>query len=192
MDARNLLSIHERFGEHKLKNYKTLSFLEYFVIYPFIKRIKTIRLLNYMPYNKKEAVRELEELIGYKPYAQKHGESQFTKFFQSYFLPVKFGYDKRIPHLSTLVMSGQMSRHEALEVLEQTSHTEKEINEDIEYFCKKLRITRDDFEHYLQSQNRSHDEFPNWNSRYKTLLFLRKFLRKIIPSKYQFFLNTSH
>lgn len=81
MDADNLYAIHNKFGERKFKNYKTIGVYELYFYYPFIKKMKTIRPLNFMPYIKSEALQELKQKIGYKEYARKHGESVFTKFF---------------------------------------------------------------------------------------------------------------
>ena len=130
MDANNLRAIHKKFGTKKLKTYKTIGFYELYFYYPFIKKMKTIRPLNFMPYIKREALQELKEKIGYKEYARKHGESVFTKFFQNYWLPMKFGYDKRKPHLSSLIVANQMTREEALKELAKPLYDEKELKED--------------------------------------------------------------
>lgn len=98
--------------------------------------MRTVRPLNYMPYDKEQALQELRDTVGYKPYARKHGESQFTKLFQNYYLPKKFGYDKRRPHLASLIVSGQMSRETALEKLEDPLYDLDELELDIAYFCK--------------------------------------------------------
>ena len=113
----NLRAIHKRYGERPLKQYKTISFFDYYLWYPFVKKMRTVRPLNYMPYVKAEALVELQQTVGYKPYPRKHGESLFTKLFQNYYLPTKFGYDKRRPHLSSLIVSGQLTRQEALAIL---------------------------------------------------------------------------
>ena len=84
MDAINLKSIHRLFGKRKLSEYKTISFFEYFFYYPFIKGMEVVCPLNFMPYNKDEALKFLKEKINYKEYGRKHGESRFTKFFQNY------------------------------------------------------------------------------------------------------------
>ena len=117
MDAINLRAIHRKFGSRKLKQYKTISFLQYYLYFPFIKGMRTFRPLNFMPYDKEQAIQELESKIGWRSYGRKHGESIFTKFFQNHYLPMKFGYDKRRPHLSSLIVSGQMSRVQAMAAL---------------------------------------------------------------------------
>ncbi|MEG2569086.1 MAG: N-acetyl sugar amidotransferase, partial [Acinetobacter sp.] len=114
MDAINLKDIHKKYGSRKLKNYPTISFFEYYFWYPFVKKMRVLRPLNYMHYDKSEALQELEEKVGYKPYPRKHGESIFTKWFQNHYLPEKFNMDKRRPHLSSLIVSGQITRDEAM------------------------------------------------------------------------------
>lgn len=171
MDAINLRAIHRRFGEHPLRQYKTISFFEYYVWYPFVKKMRTVRPLNYMPYDKAKALEELEGTVGYKPYARKHGESQFTKLFQNHYLPTKFGYDKRRPHLSSLIVSGQMTRDDALAKLAEPLYDPTELEIDIAYFCKKLRISRRQFDELLKAPSHSYSDFPNWDGRYR---FLKK------------------
>ena len=169
MDAINLHAIHRRYGKSRLKSYSTISFLQYYIWYPFIKGMRTIRPLNYMPFDKAKAVSELEASIGWRSYGCKHGESVFTKFFQNYYLPTKFGYDKRKPHLSSLVVSGQMTREEALLKLEEPLYDQNEIEMDIVYFCKKLRINRVEFDELMAIPVHHYTDFPNWEYRYRLL-----------------------
>jgi len=122
-----------------------------------------------MPFDKAKAVSELEASIGWRSYGCKHGESVFTKFFQNYYLPTKFGYDKRKPHLSSLVVSGQMTREEALLKLEEPLYDQNEIEMDIVYFCKKLRINRVEFDELMAIPVHHYTDFPNWEYRYRLL-----------------------
>lgn len=179
MDAINLKAIHREYGERKLHSYKTISFFQYYIWYPFVKKMRTVLPLNYMPYDKAKALEELERTVGYKPYARKHGESQFTKLFQNYYLPEKFGYDKRRPHLSSLIVSGQMTRDEALVKLAEPLYDADELEIDIAYFCKKLRITRCQFDELLKAPVRRHDEFPTWSGRYRLLKSIQLTLARI-------------
>ena len=169
MDAINLKAIHAKYGERPLKTYSTISFFDYYFWYPFVKKMRTVRPLNYKPYNKQEAVDELERTIGWRAYGRKHGESLFTKLFQNYYLPTKFGYDKRKPHLSSLIVSGQMSREEALIKLAEPLYDLQELEIDIAYFCKKLRITRQQFDEFLTGPTHHHADFANWDGRYRML-----------------------
>lgn len=167
MDVINLKAIHKRFGSRPLKTYSMISFFDYYFWFPFVKKMRTVRPLNYMPYVKADAIREMESTFGYRPYDRKHGESLFTKLFQNYYLPTKFGYDKRLPHLASLIVSGQMTRDEALQKLKEPLYDAFELEADITFFCKKLRISRTEFDNLLAAPNRRHTDFPTWDSRYR-------------------------
>ncbi|MCP5282485.1 MAG: N-acetyl sugar amidotransferase [Rhodoferax sp.] len=169
MDAINLRAIHKRFGERPLRTYSTIGFFDYFVWYPFVRKMRTARPLNFMPYDKQHAIDELEEKMGWRSYGRKHGESLFTKLFQNYYLPTKFGYDKRKPHYASLIVSGQMSRDEALAKLQEPLYDPKELEVDISYFCKKLRISRQQFDAFVAAPAHHYSDFPTWNSRYRML-----------------------
>lgn len=169
MDSINLKAIHRRYGERKLRSYKTISFSEYYFYYPLIKKMRTFRPLNFIPYDKKMAVEELREAIGWRDYGRKHGESLFTKVFQNDYLVRKYGYDKRKPHLSSLIVSGQMTREEALVELARPLYDPQEREIDLDYFCKKLRITRAEYEGFVDGHMSSYYDYANWEGRYKLL-----------------------
>lgn len=143
MDSRYILDIHQKHGTGKLKTFPTVSFYRRYIHYPFIKRMKVIKPLNYMPYNKQEAMKILEKEVGWKYYGGKHHESRFTKFFQSYYLPTRFGYDKRRAHLASQVMAGEITRAQALEEIKLPSYNVGMIEDDMEFVAKKLGITLD-------------------------------------------------
>lgn len=169
MDVINLKAIHRKFGEHRLESYSTISFFKLYIWYPFVKKMRTVRPLNYMPYDRAKAVAELESAIGWRSYSRKHGESLYTKLFQNYYLPRKFGYDKRRPHLSSLIVSGQMTREEALTKLEEPLYDPHELEIDIAYLCKKLRISRTQFDELMEVSIHHHMDFPTWDKRYRLL-----------------------
>ena len=183
MDADNLHGIHNKFGTKKLKNYKTIGFYELYFYYPFIKKMKTIRPLNFMPYIKSEALQELKDKVGYKEYARKHGESVFTKFFQNYWLPMKFGYDKRKIHFSSLIVAGQMSREEVLKELNKPLYDEKELKEDKEYIAKKLGVSNEEFEKILQMPSHKYSDFPNMTEKYNRMKKIQNFVSKLLGRK---------
>lgn len=172
MDAINLHAIHRKYGSRKLKQYKTISFFQYYFYFPFIKGMRTFRPLNYMPFDKQKAIAELEAKIGWRSYGRKHGESIFTKYFQNHYLPEKFGYDKRRPHLSSLIVSEQMTREQALEALTQPLYAADELARDTAYVASKLGLSVEDFEELLRAKPSSHLDFDNWEAR-------QKFVRKI-------------
>lgn len=165
MDAISLKAIHKRFGRTKLRSYDTISFFQYYFAFPFLRGLRTVRPLNFMPYNKATAVEELKQ-IGWKTYGRKHGESRFTKLYQNYYLPERFGFDKRRMHYSSMIVSGQMTREEGLEKMAEPLYEEAELQSDIAYFCKKLGISRAEFDEYLRQPVRGYEDFPNWDSRH--------------------------
>ena len=179
MDAVNLHAIHKKYGNMKLKNYKTINIFQYYLYYPFLYKMKTVRPLNYMNYNKTEALDFLKETVGYKEYSRKHGESVFTKFFQNYYLPMKFGYDKRRPHLSSMILSGQLSRNEALEELEKPLYDEGELKKDLAYISKKLQISIEELSNLIDAPGVQYSKFKNWDSNYSKLKYVQKFVEKV-------------
>ena len=182
MDAINLNAIHKQFGKRKLTHYKTISFIKYYFYYPFLKGMTVIRPLNFMPYHKGEALEVLKEKVGYKEYGRKHGESRFTKFFQNYYLPQKFNMDKRRPHLSSQILSGELTRDEALKELEKPLYDELglELQEDKAYIAKKLGISVDELDRLVQEKGHDYSEYPNWDSRYQFMLKVKNFVQKVL------------
>nr|WP_294995068.1 N-acetyl sugar amidotransferase [uncultured Sediminibacterium sp.] len=179
MDAINLKAIHKAFGKKPLLTYPTISLFEYYFFYPFVKKMRTVRLLNFINYNKKSAIQEMEAKIGWRNYGRKHGESIFTKLFQNYYQPTKFGYDKRLPHLSSLIVTGQVSRDEALKALGEPLYASDELENDIAYFCRKLDVTREEFDRFISDTPHHYTDFPNSDSRIALIRKLQKFLERI-------------
>jgi N-acetyl sugar amidotransferase len=162
MDLRHVKSIHRRFGSLPLRTFPTCSFLEYYLYYPFIRGMRVVRPLNYMRYVKSEALATLEHELGYRYYGTKHGESRFTKFFQNYWLPERFGYDKRRAHLSSLVLSGQLTREQALAELAVPSYANPaELAEDKAFVAKKLGLSVQEFDGLLGGALHSHRDYPS-------------------------------
>jgi aminotransferase len=183
MDAINLKAIHKQFGSIPLEKYRTISFFEYYVYYPMILGMEVFCPLNFMPYNKNNALEYLKQEIGYKDYGRKHGESVFTKFFQNYYLPKRFGYDKRRPHLASMVLSGQMERDEALRALEEPLYHPQDIQKDREYVALKLGISVDELEGYIAAPLRYYHEFPNWDRQYDKLKSVQTLAERVLGSR---------
>jgi N-acetyl sugar amidotransferase len=139
MDFWHIKSVYRRWGRGKsLRKYQHLSLVQ--ARWKFAA-IEQVNLLNYFPYSKKEAIEALTKAFGWEYYGGKHFESRFTKWFQSAYLPRKFGYDKRRYHLSCLINNGEMTRAEALAELAQPPYPEVQMREDEEYILKKLDIS---------------------------------------------------
>ena len=182
-DGWHVKSVFKNFGEGNLKGYRIYTPFQRYILYPFVYRLKSLRPLDYIPYNKEEAKIFLIKELGWRDYGGKHYESTFTKIFQSYYLPVKFGFDKRKAHLSSLIVSGQMTRDEALKILEEPLWNDK-TNSEINYFCKKLNISREEFDRILTEKGRDYSDFRNSEN-------IRKIL-KVVFSLYKKFLNGRH
>lgn len=159
-DLRNLKSIHKRFGTRPIKRYPTLSVWE-MAWNHYVHGAKSISLLNYLPYRKDEAMRTLQAELGWQYYGGKHYESTFTKFYQAYILPQKFGVDKRRIHYSDLIMNGELTREEALAEIAKPLYDPIRLEQDREYVCKKLSFTKDEFAQYIQAPSVSHFEYPS-------------------------------
>lgn len=157
-DLTNLTNIHRKFGERRLKHFPKLGLWQN-AYYSLVKNIKSVQLLNCVEYNKKEIIKEITQELKWRDYGGKHHESVFTRFYQGYLLPVKFGIDKRKAHLSNLIFSRQLTKAEALEELKLPPYDPKLQQQDKLYVAKKLGFSPEDFDQILQLPNRSHQEY---------------------------------
>jgi N-acetyl sugar amidotransferase len=172
MDATQLKAVHKQFGKIALKDYTTVSFFKKYIYYPLIKKFKIIRPLDMMDYNKNEAKKIIIEKINWRDYGGKHHESRFTKFFQAHWLPEKFGYDKRRAHLASLIVSGQITRAEALKELEKPLYNTSELQEDKEFLAKKMGLTLEEFNGIMNQPNKT---FEDYQSDYEFEQKMRKY-----------------
>ncbi|MEK9669639.1 MAG: N-acetyl sugar amidotransferase [Gammaproteobacteria bacterium] len=140
-DSRQIRDIHRQFGERPLKNFPMTSILWHKLWLPYVRRIKVLRPLNHMPYIKLEARQLLMDRFGWQPYPQKHFESRFTRFYESYWLPERFGYDVRKVQFSSLIVTEQMTREEALKELATPSYDADTIGQEVEFVANKLEMT---------------------------------------------------
>ncbi|PKP60583.1 MAG: N-acetyl sugar amidotransferase [Candidatus Altiarchaeales archaeon HGW-Altiarchaeales-1] len=160
-DWKFIEGIHRKFGKLKLKTFPHYGLIDMFY-YLFIKSTKFVTILDYIDYNKKDAMKLIEKELGWKYYSGKHYESIFTRFYQGYILPKKFKIDKRIAHLSTLICSGQITREEALEELKKDPYPSEEMmKEDKEYVIKKLGLTEEEFEKIMSLPIKTFESYPN-------------------------------
>ncbi len=158
-DIVQLRDIHRRFGTRQLNTFPTTSILYHKFFLPYIKRIRLVRPLDYIRYVKRDAIKLLTEQFGWQTYPEKHYESRFTKFYEGHWLPRKFGYDTRRMTYSSMILTGQMTREEALERLRRPSIDQATISQESEYVATKLGITRDELEGYLAAPNRSFRDY---------------------------------
>ena len=158
-DSRHLRDVHKKFGKLPLKQYPVTNEVSRRFILPHVYGIKTMRPLNYLPYQYEDAKLSLQSEVGWKDYGGKHQESVFTRYFQGYYLPTKFGFDKRRAHLSSLILANQITREAALAELERNSYEPELLAEDEAYVAGRLRITVDELRSLAQTQGRSHSEY---------------------------------
>ncbi len=175
-DVKQLKGIHAQFGKIPFKTYPLLGFNREF-FYTYMKGIKMIRLLNHVPYVKEDAMKIIQDELGWVYYGGKHYESVFTRFFQAYLLPEKFGFDKRLAHLSTLICSGQITREEALEEMKKDAYPPNMLEEDKEYVIKKLGMTHGEFEEILRAAPKSYKDYPNDEKKLKFIYSVYNKLR---------------
>jgi len=160
-DAIQLKDIHQQFGTRPLKNFPMTSILNHKIYLPYIKGIRVERPLNYIPYIKQDAIKLLVEKFGWQPYPQKHFESRFTRFYEGYWLPRKFGYDTRRVQFSSLIVTGQMTREVALAKLVQPPYDESTIAHDFEYVATKLGITVAELQGYMDAPNKTYRDYKS-------------------------------
>ncbi len=158
-DWKYIQSVNRQFGKAKLKTFPHQGFFTY---YRRLLSLRRVDILNYMDYNKLEAMRLLERELGWKYYGGKHHESIYTRFYQGYILPTKFGYDKRRSHHSSQVCSGEISREAALAEIQQAAYAPSLQEEDREYVSKKLSLNDAEFNAIMNLPRKSYWDYPSY------------------------------
>lgn len=160
-DLRQLKDIHRRFGTRPLKTFPLSDVFTYKLYYRYVKGVQVVRPLNNVPYIKEDAMAFLMERFGWQKYAHKHYESRFTRFYEGFWLPTKFGFDKRRAHFSSLILTEQMTREDALERISRPAYDEATIAEDFEYVATKLDISVDELRALLNGPNKSYRDYKS-------------------------------
>jgi hypothetical protein len=170
-DRRNILATWRRFGDGgALRTFPAVGTLGSFY-YSYIRNIRWVPFLDYFAYDKFKALAELKTRFDYKPYPYKHYESVFTRFYQGYILPRKFGVDKRRLHLGTLVVSGQLSHDAALADLAKSPYPSEEyLQQDIQYFLKKMLWSSEQLAAYLARPGRPHAGYGTEKRVYRAVI----------------------
>jgi len=171
-DARHVKGIQKRFGSVKLTTYPLLGIFKRYFWFGYIRPITTVQLLNYMPYVKADAKQAIAGELGWRDYGGKHYESVFTRYFQGSYLPKKFGFDKRKAHLSSLIMSGQLTRDTALAELAEPDYPADLERQDHEFIAKKLGLSVPQFDEIIARPPVDHLEYPNSKWLFELLLSL--------------------
>jgi hypothetical protein len=160
LDKRNIKDLGSR-QRIRLSTFPPISTIEY-VWNTILRRWRWVWLIEYLDFNKAAVVSELQAKFDYKPSPYKHYESVFTRLYQGFILPEKFGVDKRKVHFSRLIISKQMTRDEALEGLKGIPYSSEEALEaDKTYFVKKMGCTRAQLDEYIRRPRRPHTDFAS-------------------------------
>ena len=175
-DVRHIKDIHKKFGNLKLNNFPLCDIFTYKIYYRFFKGLKVIQPLNFIEFNKEKSMELLKNLYGWIKYDHKHYESRFTKFYEGYWLLKKFGYDKRKAHFSSLILTGQMARDDAINKLTKSPFDQVEIDKEFNFVCKKLDISEEQLKNIMSENNKS---FKNYKSSYYLIQFFVKLLRLV-------------
>jgi len=182
-DAIQLRDIHRRFGTRPLEKFPVTSILRHKVILPYLKGIRVLRPLNFLPYTKADAIDLLVSKFGWQPYPQKHFESRFTRFYEGFWLPRKFGYDTRRVQFSSLILTGQMTREEALAQLSRPALDDETAAHEFEYVATKLGITVAELRGYFEGPNHTYRDYRSQQSIYAVGARIMKMLGLEIGGK---------
>lgn len=171
VDFQNIKDIYKKNGRGK----KIFEKIPHFNVWKYIymqSKVKQIKLLNYVPYSKTEAIQLLTDQFGWEYYGGKHYESRFTKFYQGYYLPLKFNWDKRRDHYSCLILNEELTRSEAIEKLKRDDDINEKI-EDRDYVLKKLDITPEEWKKILEASVKTEDDYKNSKRIIETFVTLK-------------------
>lgn len=160
-DLKMIRDIHRKFGTRPLKTFPQCGMVKYRVYYPIFKGMKRVAPLDMVEYDKEKVKLFLQERFGWEPYENKHYENVFTRFYEGYYLPHKFGYDKRKCYFSNEILAGTMTREAALAELEQPPYDLRQMEEDKAYIAKKLGLTVEEFQAIIDGENKTFRDYRN-------------------------------
>ncbi len=161
IDKRLMMDIHRKFGKRPLKTFPVVDILVYKLYYRYILGMQIFKPLNLVPYIKADAERELQSRFGWQPFQHKHHESRFTRFYEDYWLPRKFGYEKRRAHFSSLILTGQMTREDALVRIAKPELDEHFLAQEFRYVAHKLDLTEQELQEIFEGENKTYRDYRN-------------------------------
>lgn len=175
-DLKMIKDIHKKNGRIKLRTLPLVSMFKYKIIYRYFKGMKVISPLNYIDYTKKDVIKLLREKFDYEPYENKHYESRFTRYYEGSWLIEKFGYDKRKAHFSSLILTKQLTRENALEIISKPPYSEELIEEDLNVITEKLGISKEEFLNIMSKDNKTYKDYKNSSRKISWAIKLAKFI----------------
>jgi N-acetyl sugar amidotransferase len=161
IDKKFTKGLHERYGTIPLEKFPILDVFEYKLYYQYIQGMKVIKPLNNFPFLKVEAEKLLESRYGWHKFKHKHHESRFTRFYEDFWLPRKFGFEKRRAHFSSLILTGQMTREDAISRISKPELDEQTLSSEFEYVANKLDWSKDEFQKIFDGKNKTYLDYPN-------------------------------
>jgi N-acetyl sugar amidotransferase len=161
IDKTLVADIHKKFGKRPLKSFPLVDILVYKLYYKYVLGMEVFKPLNLVPYIKEEAEKLLFDKFGWEKFQHKHHESRFTRFYEDFWLPTKFGYDRRKSHFSSLILTGQMSRNEALERLKAPEIDSQVMDREFEYVAHKLDLTKEELKEIYKGPNKTFNDYKN-------------------------------
>lgn len=174
-DLTFIKDVHKKFGTVPLRTFPMCSMIKYRGYYTYIRGMKRVAPLNFVDYDKEKVKKFLQDRFGWQPYENKHYENVFTRWYEGYYLPHKFGYDKRRVYFSNEILAGTMTREAALTELEKEAYPPKQQQEDKEYIAKKLGISVVEFERIIDGPNKTFEDYKNsWGMIQAGTVVLRK------------------
>jgi N-acetyl sugar amidotransferase len=176
IDTTLVKDIHSKFGKRPLKTFPLVDILKYKIFYKYFLGIQVFKPLNLVPFIKSDAESFLQKKYGWEPFQHKHHESRFTRFYEDFWLPKKFGYQKRRAHFSSLILTGQMTREDALERVSKPELSEEFLNKEFEYIADKLDLTKDELQVIFKGKNKT---FRDYKTKIKLIMFGSKLMQKL-------------
>jgi N-acetyl sugar amidotransferase len=176
-DIKLIKSIHKKYGKLTLKTMPLVGMIKYKIFYQYMLGMKRFYPLDYINYNKEEVEKLLFEKFGWQKYENKHYENVFTRFYEGYYLIKKFNYDKRKCYQSNLILSGQITREEALSNLSKNPYNENLVKRDMKYIAKKMGFSLSEFEDIINREGKSYEDYPNSFTILKSLIRLAQLLK---------------
>lgn len=161
MDSTLIRDIHKKFGKRPLKTFPIVDTITHKIYYKYILGMEVFKPLNLVPYIKNDAETLLEDKFGWEKFQHKHHESRFTRFYEDYWMPRKFGFEKRRAHFSSLILTGQMTRDEALERISKPEMSEEFLNQEFEYVANKLDLTVEELRTIFNGKNKTYRDYKN-------------------------------
>lgn len=161
IDTMLVKDIHSKFGKRPLKTFPLVDILSYKLYYRYVLGMQVFKPLNLLPYVKVDVEKLLVEKFGWEPFQHKHHESRFTRFYEDFWLPRKFGFDRRKVHFSSLILTGQMTREDALERISKSELSEEDLRKEFEYVANKLDLTIEELQKIYEGENKTFHDYKN-------------------------------